>query len=47
MIIRNVFHLGMPKNTLLSVNIPNVSQEQINGVKVCRQARAKWVEFTD
>ena len=47
MIIRNVFHLGMPKNTLLSVNIPNVSQEQINGVKVCRQARAKWVEEFD
>ena len=47
MIIRNVFHHGMPKNTLLSVNIPNVSQEQINGVKVCRQARAKWVEEFD
>ena len=47
MIIQNVFHHGMPKNTLLSVNIPNVSQEQINGVKVCRQARAKWVEEFD
>ncbi|MDG1724554.1 MAG: 5'/3'-nucleotidase SurE [Bacteroidia bacterium] len=47
MIIRNVFHHGMPKNTLLSVNIPNVPKDQIKGVKVCRQARAKWVEEFD
>lgn len=47
MIIRNVFHHGMPKNTLLSVNIPNVAKDQIKGVKVCRQARAKWVEEFD
>lgn len=47
MIIRNVFHHGMPKNTLLNVNIPNVPKDQIKGVKVCRQARAKWVEEFD
>lgn len=47
MIIRNVFHHGIPADTLLSVNIPNIDKEDIKGVKVCRQAKAKWVEEFD
>jgi|TARA_B100000497_G_scaffold119055_1_gene145999 5'-nucleotidase len=46
-IVQNVFHHGMPKATLISVNIPNVSKDEIKGIKVCRQARAKWVEEFD
>src|SRR5690606_17404139 len=29
---------------LLNVNIPAVPQEQLKGIKVCRQANARWVE---
>lgn len=44
-IAKNVLEHGMPEGTLLNVNIPNVSD--IKGVKVCRQANAKWVEEFD
>lgn len=35
---------GLPKATLLNVNIPQLSLERIQGVKICRQAVAKWEE---
>lgn len=35
------------KNILLNVNIPNVSEDKFKGIKVCRQANAKWVEEFD
>ncbi len=38
---------GLPSGTLLNVNIPNLSTSEIKGLKVCRQARAKWVEEFD
>ncbi len=38
---------GLPKDTLLNVNIPNLSSENIKGIKICRQARAKWEEKFD
>lgn len=34
----------LPKGIALNVNIPNVSHEEIKGVKVCRQADAYWEE---
>ena len=34
---------GMEGN-LLNVNIPKCSREEIKGVKICRQAEARWVE---
>lgn len=35
----------LPLGTLLNVNFPKVNEtSEINGVKVCRQARAKWQE---
>ena len=39
-ILRN----GLPKSTLLNVNIPKLSKDEIKGIKVCRQALAKWEE---
>lgn len=30
--------------TLLNVNIPKLSSGQINGVRVCRQGKARWIE---
>ena len=46
-ITKNVIQNGLPTDTLLSVNIPNIPLEDIKGVKVCRQAKAKWVEEFD
>jgi 5'-nucleotidase len=36
---------GLPQATLLNVNFPNTSN--IKGVKICRQASAKWAEEFD
>jgi 5'-nucleotidase len=47
MIARNVLKHGLPKGTLLNVNIPNVAHQEIKGVKICRQAMAKWEEEFD
>lgn len=44
---RNVLKHKLPPDTLLNVNIPKVSREDYKGIKVCRQARAKWVEEFD
>ncbi|MCY7409773.1 MAG: 5'/3'-nucleotidase SurE [Chitinophagales bacterium] len=35
---------GLPKNVLINVNIPNVSLSHYKGIKICRQAVAKWEE---
>lgn len=35
---------GIPKHTLLNVNIPKGPLADIKGIKVCRQAMAKWEE---
>lgn len=36
---------GLPANTLLNVNFPNTSD--IKGIRICRQANAKWAEEFD
>lgn len=43
-IIEHVLEHGIPNCKLLNVNIPQLPQEEIKGVKVCRQADARWVE---
>lgn len=40
-----VLENGLPPATLLNVNFPNTGD--IKGIKVCRQARAKWAEEFD
>lgn len=43
-----VLKFGLPKNVLLNVNIPDVSESHYKGYKICRQAVAKWEEeFTE
>jgi 5'-nucleotidase len=37
----------MPDGVCLNVNIPNVTPELLQGIKVCRQARANWEEEFD
>jgi 5'-nucleotidase len=50
-IMEHVLHHGMPGCQLLNVNFPRLSQEEIRGIRVCRQADARWkenfVEATD
>ena len=35
---------GMTEGSLFNVNIPDLPAEQIRGLKICRQAEARWVE---
>lgn len=35
---------GIEEGSLLNVNIPAVAETDIKGIKVCRQADARWVE---
>ena len=43
----NVLKHGLPQGTLLNVNIPNLLDKDIKGIKICRQAIAKWEEEFD
>ena len=43
-IAEQVLNKGLPTHTLLNVNIPKLSLNEIKGVKIARQARAKWEE---
>lgn len=46
-ITRGVLQHGLTKDTCLNVNIPALKADDIRGIKVCRQARANWVEEFD
>ena len=35
---------GLPEGTCLNVNIPDVKENEIKGIKICRQANAHWDE---
>lgn len=43
-ITKKMFHTQLPKHTLFNVNIPKVDEASFKGLKVCRQAYAKWEE---
>lgn len=38
---------GLPKDICLNVNIPRLHLSEIKGIRVCRQARATWIEKFD
>lgn len=46
-IAQKVLENGLPLGVCLNVNIPKLKYELIKGIKVCRQARANWVEEID
>jgi 5'-nucleotidase len=46
-IILQALENRIPANTSLNVNFPKKSEEPIKGIKVCRQAHAKWQEEFD
>lgn len=43
-IMQYVIENGMEHGSLLNVNIPKLPGEAIKGIRVCRQADARWVE---
>lgn len=43
-IAKTVLRNELPYGTLLNVNIPNSNEQEIKGIKVCRQAKARWKE---
>ncbi|MCF6341532.1 MAG: 5'/3'-nucleotidase SurE [Bacteroidales bacterium] len=46
-ITNKVLDEGLPKGVSLNVNFPKISGEPLKGIKVCRQAEARWVEEFD
>ncbi|MEI6174846.1 MAG: 5'/3'-nucleotidase SurE [Bacteroidota bacterium] len=46
-IVSDVVSKGLPTGVCLNVNIPDVPEDQIKGIKVCRQAEGTWEEDFD
>jgi 5'-nucleotidase len=46
-IASNILKHGLPDDVILNVNIPDGDINTLKGMKICRQARAKWVEEFD
>jgi 5'-nucleotidase len=42
-----VLENGLPEGVILNVNFPKLKEKDIKGIKVCRQAKALWVEKFD
>lgn len=43
-IILQVLENGMKNTKLLNVNIPKLTEQEIKGIKVCRQSKSNWKE---
>lgn len=46
-ITQEVIENGMPEGVILNVNFPKLKKKEIKGIKVCRQAKAMWMEKFD
>jgi len=46
-IVRNMLNSGISNDALLNVNFPKLPLNEIKGLKICRQANARWVEEFD
>ncbi|RAJ10837.1 5'-nucleotidase /3'-nucleotidase /exopolyphosphatase [Chitinophaga skermanii] len=46
-VTKKMLESNLPDGTLFNVNIPQVPKERYKGLKICRQANAKWVEEFD
>lgn len=42
-----VLEKGLPEGVILNVNLPKLKEHEIKGIKICRQAKAQWVEKFD
>lgn len=43
-VIKNALENRIPEHTCLNVNIPPIQYDELNGIKICRQAKAVWEE---
>jgi len=46
-IVVSALNNGIPDSTVLNVNIPKLKKDEINGIKICRQANGNWKENFD
>ncbi len=46
-IIKNTIENSLKKGVCLNVNIPKLKEDEIKGIKICRQADSMWVEEFD
>lgn len=46
-IVARVLKEGLPENICLNVNIPNAQQDEIKGIRICRQTLGYWQEEFD
>jgi len=46
-IVKYMLQSDVEKGTVLNVNFPKLKAEDIKGIKVCRQAKARWEENYD
>ena len=46
-IVSTVLKNGLPLGVCLNVNIPDVPEDEIKGIKICRQAEGTWQEDFD
>ncbi|MBO7616922.1 MAG: 5'/3'-nucleotidase SurE [Bacteroidales bacterium] len=44
-ITKKVLKEGLPKGVCLNVNFPKRGEDPVKGIKVCRQAACRWVEY--
>jgi 5'-nucleotidase len=42
-----VLEKGLPDSVVLNVNFPKLEEKNIKGIKICRQAKALWMEKFD
>jgi 5'-nucleotidase len=42
-----VLENGLPNGVVLNVNFPKLKESEIKGIRICRQAKALWVEKFD
>ena len=42
-----VLEKGLPESVVLNVNFPKLDEKDMQGIKICRQAKALWVEKFD
>ena len=46
-ITKKALEEGIPKGSALNINFPKLLENEIKGIKICRQANAYWVEKFD
>lgn len=46
-IANTVLQNGLPEGVILNVNFPKLKTSEIKGIKICRQAKAVWMERFD